>query len=220
MKDSKSQTKKKSNKSKKIIEETKNKVQIEKKITKKNEPKKIEDITENINERIVKNNLFPILIFSLVTSLIAILLAFYYSFSSHSFVFSGFNDYISIDSGLISTNHQTNAFEGNNISYINEEDIMVYNYEIGYYVKVNDYKTPIITTSSSSDTPKPLREIINSIVKFSFIEPAKIKKGLLDQEAIELINDGKLYFLITYDTMNDGQIVTETIELRLNVKDN
>jgi len=174
---------------------------------------------ETPKAKVFFNNLLPLLVFSLFTSILAIGVAIYFSRSSHAFIFSGFNDFISVDSGLISTNPRFNAFEGNNVNYINQEDIMVTKYEMGYYVKVNDFTTPVVLVNGVLNTPMSLKDIVNSTAEFDFIEPANSKEGFLDNEAIELIQDNNFYFFINYDTSKENQVVAESIELKLTVQD-
>lgn len=204
----KKSTTKKTVSPKKPVEEVK--VDVIKEVVKEEETKtKKNDLT-------FKDKFFPLLLFSLVTSIVAVGLAYYIQRNTNIYSFSAFNDFVYVESGLIATTHKENAFEGNNIGY-RGQDIMVSQYEIGYYVMVDDFKTPIITTNSILEEPKSLKAIVNSVVGFDFTELKNEDGVRLDKEVIDLIKSGNLYFIITYNTSKSEQTVTETIELKLNV---
>lgn len=168
------------------------------------------------SENSFSNNLLPILIFSLLTSFIAIFVAYYTTSKENIFTFSGFNSYISVDSGLIATTQKVNGFEGNNIQYIYKDDIIVTKYEIGYYLKNNNFSTPIIKFEGKSEQGISLKKVIDSIVGLDFTEPANVE-NYLTKESIELLKENKLYFIIKYETEHDNETIPNNIELKLNV---
>lgn len=182
-------------------------------------PKTLKTETTLKEESIVKNSLFPILLFSFLTSIIAIFLAYSQSKAANSYIFSGFNDYIAINSGLISRNNKVNSFEGNNISFKGEEDLLVTYYEFGYYIKEKDFKTKIISSEKNFKSPASLKNEINSIIGFNFVENSNNKDTKLDDEALDLIEQGKLFFFVDYKTEKSDQLI-ENIELQLKVLKN
>lgn len=206
---------------------------VKKPTEKKTAPKKVvtevkEEVIEiRVNEEaqksksLFKDSLFPVLLFSFLTSLIAIFIAYSQSKVANSYYFSGFNEYVTVNSGLISANGKVNSFEGNNIAFSGKEDILVTEYKFGYYVKEGDFKTNVISSEKKFLTPSSLKNEVNSIVGFNFVETANVKGGYLDKEALGLIEEGKLYFFIDYKTHDkQGNLVSETIELKLKVLKN
>lgn len=184
-------------------------------------------IPENMVEEIViqkpqKNGskvfkgFFPLLAFSFVTSIISLFMVYYINNASIVYFFSGFNDYISIDSGLIALNLKSNSFEGNNIQYINKNDVIATSYEIGYYLKENNIDTPIITISGYEERGISIKKVVEEIFRYNFIEQAGVGDYLPD-EAIELLKENKLFFIIKYSTTTNGKITDNSIELHLNL---
>ncbi len=162
------------------------------------------------------NNHNVLLTFTLLVGLIAILLAMKFASISRIYTFGGFNDILSVDSGMIATTNKFAAFEGNNFNY-KGEDIKVVKYRVGYFLKSNEFKTEIVSISGSSQTPKSLKEVLNSIVGFNFSEPMSLKSRVLDKEALQMINDGKLYFIIEYEKKDELGTLPGVIELQLRV---
>lgn len=197
------------NKSEKIIkqEETQKELKIVK------EDKEVVKIPKKANKFF--NSLLPILFFSLITSIIAIFNVYYINSKDNIFIFNGFNEHVSIESGLIATNQKTNGFEGNNIKYIAKEDVMVNKYKIGYFLKNKSFSTPIITIEGSSEKAVSLKEVVNSIMGLDFAEPANVN-DYFTKESIELIKDNKLFFIIEYETTKDKEAINKIIELKLN----
>lgn len=195
---------------KKIAKETKVEKPIKEEVIVKDEIKKVEVKKTKIDP------LKVLLIFTMITAFVALLIAKYYASTSHFYTFSGFNDKLIVDSGLIATRYNGRAFEGNNFTYVGE-DKKVTSYILGYYVISNNLPTPIITASRVLDEPESLKSITDSIVGFGFDEFKGIESARLDNEVLDLINQNKLYFLISYNTEVNGELVTEAIELKLNV---
>lgn len=197
---------------------------VKSKKTKNQTPKSIEKSVEvesiKVEENKKKNekyNLLPLLIFSFVTSIVALYLAYQTNINNTTYFFSGFNDHISVDSGLLALNLNSNSFEGNNIQYVNKKDVLVTKYKLGYYLKEGNKLIPIITQSGEDERGTSLKNIINNIFSLNFIEQTNIGE-YLPKDAIKLIQDDKLYFIVEYSILPKGNINENMLEIHLNLK--
>lgn len=159
---------------------------------------------------------FPLLAFSFITSIVSLLTVYYINKTNVVYFFSGFNDYISIDSGLIAINTKSNSFEGNNIQYINKNDIIAVKYEVGYYLKDNNIDIPLMTISGDDERGASIKKVIENMIRYNFIEQANIGE-YLPKESIELLKNNQLYFIIKYTNTTSGKISDNRIELHLNI---
>ncbi len=191
---------------------------IKRELEKVKEIELVEEVVVEEKSKLINflNNQNYLLIFSLFIGLIAILLALKFSSAARIYTFGGFNEVLTVDSGMIATTSKFAAFEGNNFTY-KGEDINVSKYKIGYFLKSNDFITEVAAISGTSQTPKSLKGLLNSIVGFNFSEPVGSKGITLDKEALQMINDGKLYFIIEYTAANDEYEKPKNIELQLRV---
>lgn len=119
------------------------------------------------------NTLKPILIFSFIINIILLSYIYYLKTSSHIYLFSGSNEYISVGSGTISFDADVNYLMGNNIEYVNEKDIKIKEIKIGYYVLENDSLEEINTYYEKFDESVSAKETVNNIVGLNVSESRK-----------------------------------------------
>ena len=142
------------------------------------------------------NSLVPILILSFITSIIAIVYALYLKNINKTYTFYGYSEYIAVNSGIVNFTEKENIFEGNNITYVNEKDINVVEYTLGYYIKNGSEYVSILETSKKYDKPTSLKSIINNINGFNFAEPNNQNGVRITKKAKENIKN--LYFILKY----------------------
>ena len=158
------------------------------------------------------NTLKPILILSFIINLILLAYIYYLKTSSHIYLFSGSNEYISIDSGTISFDMEVNYLMGNNIEYVNDKDIKIKEIKVGYYVLENENLEEITTYYEKFDESVSAKETINNIVGLNVSESSKdsIVFKKTDYEALET----KLYLVLE---MKDDQGEKIISKLQLDV---
>ena len=145
-----------------------------------------------------------LIIFLIITSGISLTYASIIKSTNKCYSFYSYNEYISISSGTITYTTASTMFEGNNISYYSDTDILITQYTMGYYFKVDEKYEPIIENTMSFDEEVSLKNIIDSIDGFDFITPSRGENLNISYDQRNLVNSN-LYFRITYKTSNDAE---------------
>ena len=134
--------------------------------------------------------------------------------SNHTYLFSGTGHYVSILNGAISLNHDTHIFVGSHIAFIAEEDVILVNYTIGYYLRRGLEMSPLIVIAGQDEEGFSLRGLLQHNSIFNIIEPAR--DGLLSRrESLARISGAEgLYFIIEGTTI-DGEEIYDLIRINL-----
>lgn len=163
---------------------------------------------ENIREFF--QTLKPILIFSFIINLILIGYIYYLKVSSHIYLFSGSNEYLSIDSGALSLNYDVNYLVGNNIEYINEEDLKIKELKIGYYVLDNEKLEEITFYYETFEESESLKNVIHNITGLNVSESAKENIIFKNTNVKDL--ETKLY-LVMEAKLDNGETLASKLQL-------
>lgn len=153
-----------------------------------------------------------LLVFAFITSIVALVYAGLIKSSYKSYSFHGYNEFISVSSGVITLTSKTNLFEGNNINYIADEEINVTEYQIGYFLMNGDTYEPIIETTGKLKEKTSLKTILNSIIGFDFEEPARMEENKISTANRKLIKDN-LYFRISFKTSEDSEVSLISVKM-------
>lgn len=121
-----------------------------------------------------------------------------------TYVFSGKNDYVEINNGVISLNYDINLFEGSDITYLKEKDIVLSEYKIGYYVKDNEVLKDLIVISDKNEYGFSLKALLEGINQFNISEPYQNKSHF--KKEIKNNLDNGLYFMIEGKTIKDKEL--------------
>lgn len=128
--------------------------------------------------------------------------------ATKTYMFNGTNDYIRILNGVAVINDSLAIFEGSDIDYIYEKDIMVTKYKIGYYVKVNDKLSPISIISGEDEDTLSLSKLLQGGTSFNVIESVS-NEHYFSKENIKALNEG-LYFVIEFTPKKGDEVKVET----------
>lgn len=128
--------------------------------------------------------------------------------ATKTYMFNGTNDYIRILNGVAVINDSLAIFEGSDVDYIYEKDIMVTKYKIGYYVKVNDKLSPISVISGEDDEALSLSKLLQGGTSFNVIESVS-NEHYFSKENIKALNEG-LYFVIEFTPKKGDEVKVET----------
>lgn len=128
--------------------------------------------------------------------------------ATKTYMFNGTNDYIRILNGVAVINDSLAIFEGSDVDYIYEKDIMVTKYKIGYYVKVNDKLLPISVISGEDEEALSLSKLLQGGTSFNVIESVS-NEHYFSKENIKALNDG-LYFVIEFTPKKGDEVKVET----------
>lgn len=128
--------------------------------------------------------------------------------ATKTYMFNGTNDYIRILNGVAVINDSLAIFEGSDIEYIYEKDIMVTKYKIGYYVKVNDKLSPISIISGEDEDTLSLSKLLQGGTSFNVIESVS-NEHYFSKENIKALNEG-LYFVIEFTPKKGDEVKVET----------
>lgn len=123
--------------------------------------------------------------------------------STKIYTFNGESNYIKIESGVISLNHNINLFEGTNITYIGK-DVKVKSFDIGYYIIKDDNYIPIASIAGEDKELLSLKSLIEGINNFNIVE-FNNKNIYLTKENIKRLDNG-LYFVIHAIDNKDNKI--------------
>lgn len=128
--------------------------------------------------------------------------------ATKTYMFNGTNDYIRILNGVAVINDSLAIFEGSDVDYIYEKDIMVTKYKIGYYVKVNDKLSPISVISGEDEEALSLSKLLQGGTSFNVIESVS-NEHYFSKENIKALSEG-LYFVIEFTPKKGDEVKVET----------
>lgn len=155
------------------------------------------------------HSLKPILIFSFIINIILLSYVYYLKNAHHTYLFTGYDEYLSMDSGVINLNYDINLLEGNGIEYIGEEDYKIKEIKIGYYV-MEDEKLLEITSYYEKFTEfVSLKETIESINTFNISEVAD--KGEMFKNINKDNIESSLYIIMEATTEDSETIVSKLL---------
>ena len=160
----------------------------------------------------VFNSYKTIIILSLLLNIILLGITYLAISNNKTYSFSGKDDYIEINDGLISLSTDINILNGSNIKYIKSEDVDVKDFKIGYYVMNNNKLVEIVTTSYNGETEMKLSELVNNFTNINVVEKNNNKVHFTSKNK-SLIGDG-LYIVIEAKTTNGDTIFDK---LKLNI---
>ena len=154
--------------------------------------------------------------YALITYLIVLVLIligfnFYFVRSVNVYVFNGYSDEYTFLDGSIYTGFDINTFTSPTIIYSGDE-IVLKDYEIGYFIKDGDDFNNISVVTPSEDKDEVLLSEVLTKTEFSFTE---IHKNAYFFSKKNIKNIEKLYFRISGTTLDDDNIL---VEIPLNVQ--
>lgn len=132
--------------------------------------------------------------------------------SSKTYMFSGKSDYVTILNGVISLNYDVKLLEGSDIEYINEQDYVVTEYKIGYYIDKDNTLLPLAIKSGEDEIGFSLKVLLSEISAYNIAEPYH-NNTYFTKDTIKSLEKG-LYFIIEAKTA-DGKEILDKIELSL-----
>ncbi len=153
-----------------------------------------------------------IIYISFAINVILLVFAYYTISSNKIYSFSGSDEYIRVEDGLIALNTDINLINGNNIEYINGVDYDIKSYKIGYYVMDDTKLVEIISNTLELESSVKLSELINNFSSFNIVEKNSNPIHFTSYKK-ELINDG-LYLVLEAKT-DSGQDVFSKIKLNV-----
>lgn len=128
--------------------------------------------------------------------------------ATKTYMFNGVNDYVRILNGVAVIDDSLAIFEGSDVDYIYEKDIMVTKYNIGYYVKVNGNYTPISVVSGDDEDSLSLSKILEGGTTFNVIESVS-NEHYFSKENVEALDEG-LYFIMEFTPKKGDAVKVET----------
>ena len=154
------------------------------------------------------------LVLTMLIILIIILIIYcnYLLKSAKTYMFNGTGEYVTVYNGIISLNYNVNVFEGSDIEYIKEKDIVVTKYTMGYYVKDKDNLVSLAVVEDEDENGLSLKSLIEGISVFNLTE-LNNNKRYFTKDSKKLIDDG-LYFVIEATT-KDGENITNITEMEI-----
>lgn len=171
--------------------------------------KKVMKKKKNNREKIIEffKTLKPILIFSFIINIILLSYIYYLKTCSHIYLFSGSNEYVRVDSGTLSFQHDVNYLMGNNIEYTNKKDIKIKEIKIGYYVLENESLEEIITYYEKFDESVSLEKTLESLVGLNVSESRK--DSIIFKKSNYKDLETKLYLVMEIKDENSEKIVSK-----------
>ena len=152
----------------------------------------------------------PILIFSFLINLVLIGYVYYLKSNSNIYVFSGSNEYLSVDSGTLSLNYDINYLMGNNIKYIHDDDFMVKEIKVGYYLMENDKLEEITFYYEKLEESVSMKRLIENITGLNVSESANEKVIFKNTKVNDL--ETKLY-LVLEAKLDNGETLASKLQL-------
>ncbi len=128
--------------------------------------------------------------------------------ATKTYMFNGSNDYVRILNGVTVINDSLAIFEGSDVDFIYEKDIMVTKYKIGYYVKVDGKLSPISVISGEDEEALSLTKLLEGGTSFNVIESVS-NEHYFSKENINALKDG-LYFIIEFTPKKGDEVKLET----------
>lgn len=128
--------------------------------------------------------------------------------ATKTYMFNGSNDYVRILNGVTVINDSLAIFEGSDVDFIYEKDIMVTKYKIGYYVKVDGKLSPISVISGEDEETLSLTKLLEGGTSFNVIESVS-NEHYFSKENVDALKDG-LYFVIEFTPKKGDEVKLET----------
>jgi len=156
------------------------------------------------------NSLKPILIFSFIINVVLLSYVYYLKNVGNIYLFSGRNEYISIDGGTLSFDNNVKYLMGNNIEYVNEKDKKIKEIKIGYFVMEDEELEEIITYYEKFESAVSLKNILETMVGLNVSESAK------ENNVIKKINYKDLeskFYVVMELKLDDGEKLVSKLQL-------
>jgi len=138
--------------------------------------------------------------------LITILIIFNYHIMNvnRTYMFNGRGEFVSIQNGAISLNHDVHLFIGSDLTYNHDEDFVVIEYTFGYYLPRGLDMMPLLVQRGADDLGFSLRGLIEQGSMFNLVEPYQ-NKIFFNRESMNRLDNG-LYFIIEAITIDGIEI--------------
>lgn len=153
-----------------------------------------------------------IIYISFLINIILIVFAYYTVSNNKIYSFSGSDEYIEVNDGLIVLNTDINLLNGNNISYKYNEDYDIVSFKIGYYVMDNEKLVEIISNNIKLESDIKLSVLFNNISSFNVFEKNSSKNYFTPYKR-KLLDDG-LYLVFEAKT-KDGNSIMRRVKMNL-----
>lgn len=173
--------------------------------------KKKKKNSENMIKKIL-NTPKTLIIFLIFIIMILLVFTNHLMKTNKTYMFSGSSDYVTVLNGVISLSHDVNLISGSDVEYINEEDVMVTSYNIGYYVLKDNTLIPLVIKTGHDEEGFSLKGLINEMSAYNISEPYR-NKAFFTKDILNNLESG-LYFMIEGKTIDDEEIL-DKIELNL-----
>ena len=149
----------------------------------------------------------PILILSIIINIILLSYTYYLKNNNHVYLFSGYNEYLKIDSGSLSTSYDINYLIGNNIEYINSSDVKIKEIKVGYYIMNDNNLEEIISYYEKFEKNVSLKETINNLTTLNVSESSQTNEIF----KIDNFNDveNNLYLMMEIKNQKGETIVSK-----------
>ncbi len=160
----------------------------------------------------ILNSPHVVLITLIIINFLLVYLGYHIMKSDDTYMFSGTGDYVNVLNGVISLNYDINLFEGSGVKYINEKDILVTEYKVGYYILKNDNLIPFLTKNNKNPQGESLKAILEEEKAFTLTEPYS-RKDFFTKDVKKAFENG-LFFIIEAKTKNNEEIL-DKIEISI-----
>lgn len=153
-----------------------------------------------------------IIYISFLINIILIVFTYYTVSNNKIYSFSGSDEYIEVNDGLIVLNTDINLLNGNNISYKYNEDYDIVSFKIGYYVMDNEKLVEIMSNNIKLESDIKLSVLFNNISSFNVFEKNSSKNYFTPYKK-KLLDDG-LYLVFEAKT-KDGNSIMRKVKMNL-----
>ena len=155
----------------------------------------------------ILNSYKTIIWISFLINIILLIFTYHVISSNKIYSFSGEDEYLKVENGLIVLNTDINILNGNNIKYINDEDYDIKEYKIGYYVMDGTKLIEIVSNSIKLDNTIKLSELVNKFTSFNISEKNK-DNNYFNKTNKKLLEKG-LYLVLEAKTNDNKDIVSK-----------
>lgn len=153
-----------------------------------------------------------IIYISFLINIILIVFTYYTVSNNKIYSFSGSDEYIEVNDGLIVLNTDINLLNGNNISYKYNEDYDIVSFKIGYYVMDDEKLVEIMSNNIKLESDIKLSVLFNNISSFNVFEKNSSKNYFTPYKK-KLLDDG-LYLVFEAKT-KDGNSIMRKVKMNL-----
>jgi len=163
----------------------------------------------SIKEKLINilNSYKTIIYVSFAINIVLLLFCYYTISSNKVYTFSGSDEYLKVEDGMIVLNTDINILNGDNIKYINATDYDIISYKFGYYVMENDKLIEIVSSDMELETSVKISEIVNNFTSFNIIEKNKDVNHFTKYKK-ELLDNG-LYLVLEAKTVDNESILSK-----------